>query len=310
MPEAGSGAGRYAPSPTSQLHVGNLRTAVLADLFAHASGRGLRLRVEDLDTDRVRAAGGVTEQQLADLAALGLRFDGPVVRQSERLTAYATAADRLGGAVYECFCTRREIAEAASAPHADGYRPYPGTCRELTEPERAARRRERPAALRVRADGVRMSVRDLLHGEVSGVVDDFVLRRADGVWAYNLAVVVDDLAMGVDQVVRADDLLSSAPRQAWLAERLGGAAPDYAHVPLVVNARGVRLAKRDGAVGLAELAAEGHDTAEVLAWIGRSLGLAAPGDRVDLALLRDRFDPASTPLDPVVFTGLNPTFPE
>lgn len=299
-----TGAGRYAPSPTSQLHLGNLRTAVLADLFAHAGGRALRLRVEDLDTDRVRVAGGVEQQQLADVAALGLAFAGPVVRQSERLEAYAAAADRLGGQVYECFCTRREIAEAASAPHADGFRPYPGTCRDLTGTERAERRRERPAALRVRADGATMSVRDLLHGEVSGIVDDFVLRRADGVWAYNLAVVVDDLAMGVDQVVRADDLLSSAPRQAWLTERLGGAVPEYAHVPLVVNAAGVRLAKRDGAVGLADLSAAGHDTAEVLGWLGRSLGLAAPGERVDLDLLRERFDPATTPTEPVVFTGL------
>lgn len=308
MPEPASGSGRYAPSPTSQLHLGNLRTAVLADLFAHADGRTLRLRIEDLDTDRVRAAGGVEEQQLADLAALGLRFAGPVVRQSERESAYAAAVEQLGPVVYECFCTRREIAEAASAPHLtgpdDGYRPYPGTCRELTEAERAARRRVRPAALRVRAEGARMSVRDVLHGRVDGVVDDFVLRRTDGVWAYNLAVVVDDLAMGVDQVVRADDLLSSAPRQAWLAERLAGRVPEYAHVPLVVNPAGVRLAKRDGAVGLADLAAQGHDVTRVLAWIGRSLGLAGSGERVDLALLRARFDPAATPLEPVVFTGL------
>ncbi|NNG19461.1 tRNA glutamyl-Q(34) synthetase GluQRS [Naumannella sp. ID2617S] len=298
------GAGRYAPSPTSQLHLGNLRTAVLCDLFAHATGRELRLRIEDLDTTRVRAAAGVEREQLADLAALGLRFDGPVVRQSERLEAYAAAAASLGEGVYECFCTRREIAEAASAPHCDGYRPYPGTCRDLSPAERAARRRERPAALRIRGEGARQTVHDELHGEVTGEVDDFVLRRGDGVWAYNFAVVVDDLAMGVDQVVRADDLLSSAPRQAWLAERLGGQAPAYAHVPLVLNADGVRLAKRDGAVSLADLAAEGHTVDDVLGWIGRSLGLTGPDERTELGVLRERFDPARTPRDPVVFTGL------
>jgi glutamyl-tRNA synthetase len=296
-------SGRYAPSPTADLHVGNLRTAVLAWLFARTSGRDFRLRIEDLDIDRVRAARGVAERQLADLAALGITFDPTVVRQSERLDAYATTAAALADRVYECYCTRREIAEAASAPHGDNHRPYPGTCRELSEPERRRRRAERPAALRIRADGAVRTVTDALHGEVTGVVDDFMLRRGDGTWAYNFVVVVDDLAMTVDQVVRADDLLSSAPRQAWLAEQLGGRVPEYAHVPLVVNPAGVRLAKRDGAVSLTDLAASGRDAAWVLSWIARSLGLAAAGEQVGLTTLLDRFDPAALPRTRTVFAG-------
>ncbi|MDO5684124.1 MAG: tRNA glutamyl-Q(34) synthetase GluQRS [Propionibacteriaceae bacterium] len=296
-------AGRYAPSPTSDLHVGNLRTAVLAWLFARSTHRAFRLRIEDLDTDRVRAAGGVEARQLADLAALGLVFDGDLVRQSERQSTYAAAVDGLGDRVYECYCTRREIAEAASAPHPgpDGFRPYPGTCRDLTDAQRGERRRRRPGALRIRADGATTTVQDLVAGSVSGIVDDFVLRRGDGVWAYNLAVVVDDLAMGIDQVVRGADLLSSAPRQAWLTEQLGGVPPAYAHVPLVVNPAGVRLAKRDGAVSLADLAARGRDAAWVLRWISESLGLSAPDEPVTLTLLLDRFDPAALPRAETVF---------
>lgn len=296
-------AGRYAPSPTSDLHVGNLRTAVLAWLFARSTGRDFRLRIEDLDTDRVRAAADTERRQRADLAALGVVFDGEVVRQSARHEAYAAAVATLGDRVYECFCTRREITLAASAPHngTGGFRAYPGTCRDLTDSERAERRRERAPALRIRADDVWETVTDVLQGRVSGPVDDFVLRRGDGVWAYNLAAVVDDLAMDVDQVVRGDDLLSSAPRQAWLTRQLGGVAPQYAHVPLVVNEDGVRLAKRDGAVSLGDLAAAGRDAGWVLGWIGESVGLTAPGEAATPGLLLERFDPGALPRSPTVF---------
>lgn len=294
-------SGRYAPSPTSDLHIGNLRTAVLAWLFARSSGRDFQLRIEDLDTDRVRAASGVADRQLRDLTALGITFDPPVVRQSERLAAYAAAAAALADRVYECFCTRREIAEAASAPHGDGHRPYPGTCRNLSEADRHRRRALRPAALRIRADGAVQEVTDVLHGRITGTVDDFVLRRGDGTWAYNFVVVVDDLAMGVDQIVRADDLLSSAPRQAWLTEQLGGAIPQYAHVPLVTNSAGVRLAKRDGAVSLADLAANGRGAQWVLDWIARSLDLAEDGEHVSLTTLLGHFDPSRLPRTPTVF---------
>lgn len=283
-------AGRYAPSPTSELHLGNLRTAVAAWLLARATGRDFLLRIEDLDQQRVAAAPEVARTQIADLRSLGLDFDGDVVWQSQRLAAYDAALARLE--TYECFCTRREIAEASQAPNGyDGHRPYPGTCRHLTEAERAERRAVRPPALRVRAHGASVTVRDRWVGEVTKIVDDFVVRRNDGTHAYNLAVVVDDGDCGVDQVCRGDDLLASAPRQAWLAAQLGYAVPEYAHVGLVVNEAGQRLAKRDGAVTLAEAGGPEH----VLAWIGESLSLTAHGEACDLALLLSRFDPAMRP---------------
>ena len=288
-------AGRYAPSPTSALHLGNLRTAVVAWLMARSTGRRFWLRIEDLDVARVAAAGPVAAGQLADLRALGLDFDPPVLWQSTRLAAYQAAADSLGDRLYECYCTRREIAEAASAPHGDGFRPYPGTCRELTRAERAERQRVRPPALRIRAGDASCAITDQWAGEVTGVVDDFVVRRNDGVWAYNFAVVVDDLAQGVDQVVRGDDLLSSAPRQAWLIALLGGEPPVYGHVPLAVNQEGVRLAKRDGAVTLAELAERGIEPQQVLAMLAGSLDLAEPGEPVTPAVLLQRWEPSRLP---------------
>ncbi|MFT3887132.1 MAG: tRNA glutamyl-Q(34) synthetase GluQRS [Arachnia sp.] len=274
---------RYAPSPTSDLHLGNLRTALAGWLLARTAGGSWRLRVEDLDEARVRAAAGVEARQLADLRALGLDWDGEVVRQSERLDAYRDAV--AGLPTYECFCTRRELAAAASAPHED-YRPYPGTCRRLTAAERAERRATRRPALRVDAGGERFTIADVHAGEVTAVVDDFVLVQGGGQFAYNLAAVVDDVAMGVSFITRGADLLSSAPRQAWLTSRLGGRPATYAHIGLVTNAQGARLAKRDGAVGLNAFAAP----ADAFALLSASLGLgpcrttkealaAMPGDQ-------------------------------
>jgi glutamyl-tRNA synthetase len=289
-----TGAGRYAPSPTGDLHLGNLRTALLAWLFARSTGRAFHLRMEDLDTTRVRPH--LAARQLADLLALGLDFDGPPVVQSSRRHAYEEALDRLADRTYECFCTRREIAEATLAPHGALPR-YPGTCLGLTEAERAARRITRKPALRVRANDAVQSIHDILHGEFTAAVDDFVVRRNDGVPAYLLAVVVDDAAMGVDQVVRGDDLLATTPDQAWLAVTLGLPIPTYAHVPLVVNRSGQRLAKRDGSVTLAELGAEGNTADSVLALLAQTLRLAARGERVTPPLLLSRFDPALLPTD-------------
>lgn len=283
-------AGRYAPSPSGDLHVGNLRTAVLAWLFARSSGRDFVMRVDDLD----RVRDGAEQRQLDDLAALGIDWDGPVLHQSDRRDAYATAIDELTvrGLTYECFCTRREILEAPTAPH---HPPgsYPGTCRDLTEADRAARRQDRPAAIRLRSGVTEWTVHDRMHGSYTGAVDDLVLRRGDGIPAYNLTVVLDDAHQGVDQVVRGDDLLSSTPRQAYLATLLHLPVPEYAHVPLVLNAQGRRLAKRDGAVTLRELAARGIDVVQI---IGESLSLNGPVDQ-----MLDTFDPASLPREPWVF---------
>ena len=289
-----AGAGRYAPSPTGDLHLGNLRTALLAWLFARSTDRRFLFRVEDLDASRVRP--GLADQQRADLEALGLDFDGEPVVQSRRAAAYRAALEVLADRTYECFCTRREIAEAASAPHGLVGR-YPGTCRDLSAAERADRRRTRTPALRLRADGAAQVVHDLLHGEVRGVVDDIVVRRNDGVAAYHVAVVVDDADSGIDQVVRGDDLLPSAISQAYLAQLLGYPPPAYAHVPLAVNAQGRRLAKRDGAVTLADLAALGVDARKVLGLLDASLGLPEVDHPRDLL---ESFDPDALPRGPWV----------
>ena len=291
--------GRFAPSPSGPLHVGNLRTALLAWLFARSSGSPFFLRVEDLEPrpDNRRHE----DSQLADLRALGLDWDGRVVRQSERRDRHdAVLADLTArGLTYECFCTRREVREAAAAPHGQPPGSYPGTCRTLTPRRRAERVRSgRPAALRLRAEGEVVTIVDRLRGEVSAVVDDLVLRRNDGVPAYNLAVVIDDADQGIEEVVRGDDLLTSTPRQAHLAALLGVSPPGWAHVPLVVGADGERLSKRHGAVTLADLVAAGVDPPGVLAELAVGLGLASPGEPVTPAVLVDRFDPAAVPLDP------------
>jgi glutamyl-tRNA synthetase len=284
--------------------LGNLRTALVAWLLARSTGRSFKLRVEDLDRARVGAAGDIAARQIADLENLGLDFDGPPMCQSERLDVYTKVAQQLKDRVYECFCTRREIAEAASAPHGDTFRAYPGTCRNLTKAQRAAKRLVRPPALRVRADSAGQSITDLWAGEVTGVVDDFVIRRNDGTWAYNFAVVVDDLAQGVDQVVRGGDLLSCAPRQAWLSELLGGDVPGYAHVPLTLGADAGRLQKRDGAVTLADLATVGYDAAAVRSLLAHSLGLADFQEPVTMDQLLTRFHPAKLPRTPWVYAGI------
>ena len=286
-------AGRFAPSPSADLHIGNLRTAVLAWLFARSTRRRFLIRVEDLDD---RTHDDIAHRQLADLAAIGMTWDEEPQWQSAHPDRYDAVVDDLvdRGLVYECFCSRREILEAPRAPHApEGA--YPGTCRELTPAEREAKHAgRRPPAMRLRSDISQFTVTDLLHGEFTGVVDDFVLRRGDGVTAYNLAVVVDDAASGVDQVVRGDDLLSSAPRQAYLATLLGHPPPVYAHVPLALNADGKRLAKRDGAVTLSELGVP-----RAFALITESLGMPAS----DLAELLGRFDPSRLPRTPWVYLG-------
>lgn len=300
------GAGRYAPSPSGDLHLGNLRTAMLAWLCARSSNRAFLMRIEDLD--RARDAGAAI-RQLADLEALGIDWDGEPVIQSDRAPAHDAAIAQLGdaGLVYECTCTRREILEAPSAPHAPPGA-YPGTCRDRSEDERTAARAQiapRLPALRLRGpEGAReASFVDQFLGTVTGLVDDFVLRRGDGAVAYNLAVVVDDAAMGVDQVVRGDDLASSTPRQILLQKLLGLPTPEYVHVPLVLGAAGARLAKRDGAVTLRDLTEAGIDVERVREMLAASLGLAEEDEPVTMPELLARFDLARIPRQPWVYRG-------
>ena len=318
-----SGTGRYAPSPSGDLHLGNLRTAILAWAMARRGSKPFYLRVEDLD--RVRP--GAAERQIADLAVLGLDWDASpgassetvngqeagVLYQSTRLAAYEQAVEQLREAnlVYECFCTRREIQEASSAPHgAPGA--YPGTCRELTEEQQEERRAQRPPALRLRAKCTSYTVQDDFYGAYTGLVDDFVLVRNDGTYAYNLTSVVDDAFVGVEQIVRGDDLLPSAPRQSYLAQLLGLAQPHYAHVPLALNEEGKRLAKRDGAVTLPQLREAGIEIPTILGWIAASIpvynadGSAHSADVPvpNAAAILERFDPDRMATEPWVVRDL------
>lgn len=276
--------GRFAPSPTGSLHLGNLRTAVAAWLAARAQGLAFIVRMEDLDRHQSSVAHAAG--QLADLAAIGLDWSGDVVRQSDRFELYNDALStlRARGLVYECFCSRREVrAEIDASPSAPHLPPgsYPGTCRTLSAAKRRRFEAEgRSPALRIRAldageqePGSFISFVDMVAGATSGGVDDFVLRRNDGVPAYNLAVVVDDAAQGVTQIVRGDDLLSSTPRQIHLQRLLDLPTPMYGHVPLVVGSDGERLSKRHGAVTLADLTASGLSALEVLDRILVSLGV-------------------------------------
>lgn len=295
--------GRFAPSPSGSLHVGNLRTALCAWLFARLEGGAFVIRVEDLDPVASRDA--LIDEHLADLAAIGLESDGPVIRQSDPAVRAgheaAIAQLETAGLVYPCFCSRREIAEAVAAAHGDGPElVYPGTCRDLSSAQRREHadrlgRDGRAPALRIRADEDIVAVTDRIAGPVTAVIDDFIVRRGDGVPAYNVAVVVDDAAQGITQVVRGDDLLAGTPRQAWLARRLGLDDPDYVHVPLVVGADGERLAKRHGSVTRHDLAARGMDDAGLLGLLGSSLGLCRSDEAVTIDVLLDRFDPDRLP---------------
>ena len=306
------GAGRYAPSPSGDLHLGNLRTAILAWLLARQEGLRFVMRIEDLD--RVRP--GAAEQQLADLKSLGVDWDvtpgedpqrhDHVLRQSTRLAAYDAAVQKLqdAGLLYECYCTRREILEATSAPHGIPGS-YPGTCRNLSDAERESRREIRPPALRLHAEISEFTVQDMFAGEYTGAVDDVVVRRNDGTYAYNLAVVVDDHYQGVTQVVRGDDLLSSAPRQAYLATLLGYEPPHYAHVPLALNAEGKRLAKRDGAVTLRQLRDAGFAESDILEWIRASIPIPdAPKFPKSAQDFLEYFDPKAMSPKPWIITNL------
>jgi glutamyl-tRNA synthetase len=274
----------------------------VAWLFARSAGSRFLVRIEDLDQIACRPE--FEQSHLADLASLGLDWDGEVVRQSERTHLYDAAIARLdtAGLTYPCYCTRREVLEAAQAPH--GHEPegaYPGTCRHLTPDERAEREAGgRTPALRLRAEGTTVSFVDRLVGAYEGTVDDFVIRRRDGAPAYNLAVVVDDAGQGIEEVVRGDDLVPTTPRQIHLARLLGLPVPSYAHVALVLGPDGERLAKRHGAVTLADRHERGEASSQVLSLLAASLGLASQGESISTAMLVDRFDPGKIPRDPWV----------
>jgi glutamyl-tRNA synthetase len=266
------------------MHLGNARTALLAWLDARARGGRMLLRIEDLDRDRCRPelADGVRR----DLTWLGLDWDVETPAQSTRDEAYEAALLRLtaDGLTYPCFCTRRELS-VASAPHGpDGERRYPGTCRALSAEERTMAILDgRRYAVRAVMPGEPVSFPDRMAGMVSQpvqeVVGDIAVRRSDGLFGYQLAVVVDDAADGVTSVVRGDDLLGSTPRQLVLQRMLELPEPEYAHVPLVMGADGARLAKRHGSPSVADLRDGGTQPAAVVGALAASLGLIPDGER-------------------------------
>ena len=268
--------GRFAPSPSGRMHLGNIWSGLLAWLSARSQGGRMVLRLEDLDPDRCTRAW--CDQVMRDLEWLGLTWDNEPVYQSERTDLYAQAFRKLEeqGLIYPCYCTRAERL-AASAPHrSDGQAIYDGRCRRRSPQELEELSHSRRPAWRVAVPEEEYAFRDLLQGEVRENLardcGDFILRRSDGVYAYQLAVVVDDGDMGVTQVVRGSDLLSSTPRQMYLQDLLGLPRPEYGHVPLLLAADGRRLAKRDRDRELGELQQQ-YTAPEILGRLAFMAGL-------------------------------------
>jgi len=294
--------GRYAPSPTGDLHLGNLRTALLAWLFARSAGGQFVLRIEDLDQPRVRP--GASQRMLSDLRWLGLDWDeGPDIggpytpyTQSQRQEIYRSCLQRLvdNGLIYPCYCSRAEIARAASAPQEDEGPRYPGTCRHLTQEQRRKHEaNNRRPSLRFRVDDERIvSFTDVLAGPVEQHVQralgDFIVCRSDGIFAYQFAVVVDDALMHINQVVRGADLLQSTPRQVLLYEALGFPLPTFAHVPLLLDEHGKRFSKRIQSAGLEPLRSAGATPAQVVGQLAATCGLVEQGTSISVLELAHR----------------------
>ena len=276
-------AGRFAPSPTGPLHFGSLVAALASWLDARAAKGRWHVRIEDLD--RPREQEGAAEDILRTLERLGLYWDGPVIFQSRRTALYEEALQALRTQTYPCGCSRREIADSSLGQTTDGAQIYPGTCRAGLPPGKSAR------ALRVRTGPEKIAFHDRVQGiqeqVLAAEVGDFVLYRADGQFAYQLAVVVDDAGQSITDVVRGADLLDSTARQIHLQRLLGDAEPRYMHVPVAVNAGGEKLSKQTGAQPVDPTG--GH---EVLAEALRFLGQAASDD---LAQAVRNWDPARIP---------------
>ena len=266
--------GRFAPTPSGRMHLGNVFAALLAWLSVRSRDGEMVLRMEDLDT--ARTSGEYAETLREDLAWLGLDYDRETPAQSQRTEAYDRAFSLLEekGLLYPCFCTRSQL-HSVNAPHlSDGTYVYPGTCRNLTQEQRASF--SRPPAWRVMVDDREWVVRDRVQGEYRCVLSrdcgDMVIRRADGVYVYQLAVTVDDGEAGVTEVVRGMDLLSSAPRQMYLQTLLGLPHPEYAHVPMLLAADGRRLSKRDRDLDLGELRKH-LKPEQLIGWLAHAAGL-------------------------------------
>jgi len=301
---------RLAPSPTGALHLGNARTFLINWLLARQKGWRILLRVEDLDSPRVKA--GADRMLMDDLAYLRLDWDEGPIYQSKRQDEYAAAVRKLleRNLAYPCICTRKEVDLAASAPHAeDGASVYPGTCRgRFASVEEAAAYAGKPPAIRFAAADKTIEFEDGFLGRrtfnVARELGDFVIAKSDGTAAYHLAVVVDDLAAGVDQIVRGDDLLESTPRQILLYQALepSTAIPRYTHLPLVVGSDGRRLAKRHGDTRLQTYRQMGVKPGRLLALLAKWCGISiAKDDAAEPKQLLDRFRLDLVPRQPIVF---------
>lgn len=302
--------GRFAPTPSGYLHLGNLFCSLIAWLSAKSQGGEMLFRSEDLDPDRSRSAYALQAQR--DLEALGLFWDREESCQSQRFDFYKSQLRRLEdrGLVYPCFCSRAQL-HAASAPHAsDGEPLYAGTCRSLTPAQIAEKSRTRSPALRLRVPEETIAFEDLHYGSQSQYLPvdcgDFILRRSDGVYAYQLAVVADDGDMGVTQVVRGRDLLSSTPRQILLYRLLGYPEPEFGHTPLLVSNDGRRLSKRDGDTSLAGILGRGYSPRDVVGALACLAGLlpepapAAPEELLPL-FAWEKLPREDIPLPPGLF---------
>ena len=300
---------RLAPSPTGALHLGNARTFLANWLLARRHGWRVVLRVEDIDGPRIKT--GAARRLVEDLQWLGLDWDEGPFYQSERHALYEEARERLlaSGRAYACTCSRKEVEAAASAPHAeDGATVYPGTCRgRYASPDEASAAAGRAAAIRCRVPPGRVTVVDGFAGrhewDVCAELGDFVIAKADGTPAYQLAVVVDDAAMGITDVVRGDDLLDSTPRQTLLYEALGLAerVPRYCHLPLITGPDGRRLAKRHGDTRLATYRELGVTPGRVVALLARWCGVPGATDDLTPRELVGRFELGRLPPTPIVF---------
>ena len=302
---------RLAPSPTGALHLGNARTFLVNWLLARQLDWKILLRIEDLDGPRIKS--GSDRQAIEDLQWLGLDWDEGPVYQSPRQAEYQSAVNQLltGGFAYPCICSRKEVEQAASAPHAeDGAAVYPGTCRgRFTSIESARQAAGREPAIRFRVPDEIITWTDAFRGPQQSDpmqdLGDFVIAKADGMAAYQLAVVVDDAAMGITQVVRGDDLIDSTPRQILLFRALGLASqiPTYRHLPLVIGEDGRRLAKRHGDTRLSHYRALGVTASRMLALLAGWCGIPDIGDCVTVQTLLNTFDLGTLSLEPVVFTS-------
>ncbi len=272
--------GRFAPSPTGEMHLGNVLAALLSWLSARQQGGLWRLRIEDLDPQRSRQE--YADRLMRDLEWLGLTWDGEVVYQSQRTAIYEQYLQQLHELTYPCTCTRNEIL-AAQAPHeSDGRVVYPGTCRpngvesQKSKVESLITSVDRPAAIRLMVPDEMIEYEDRVYGHqavnLATHCGDFILRRSDGVFAYQLAVVVDDAEMGVTEIVRGRDLLLSAAQQHYLRRILGFTQPVYCHHPLLVNTQGQRLCKRDQSLAIGAM--RQHSTAEqIIGKLAHTIGL-------------------------------------